>query len=86
MKRRNKEKYYFNDYFKCWRTIFMSNRFAENQTIVIFTAKLARNLLKDGFTIVDIKPDRTDREGKRSVFIFKNETNIEEHIKMYEKK
>lgn len=64
----------------------MSNRFAKNQTIVIFTAKLARNLLKDGFTIVDIKPDRTDREGKRSVFIFKKETNIEEHIKMYEKK
>ena len=65
---------------------FMNRKVTKNQTIVIFTAKLARNLLKDGFTIVDIKPDRTDREGKRSVFIFKNETNIEEHIKMYEKK
>ena len=64
----------------------MTNRISDKNTIVIFTAKLARNLLKDGFTIVDIKPDRTDREGKRSVFIFKNETNIEEHIKMYEKK
>lgn len=54
-------------------------------TIIIFTAKLARNLLKDGFTIVDIKPDRTDNDGKRSVFVFKKENYIEEAIKRYEK-
>ncbi len=57
----------------------------EKNTIVIFTAKLARNLLKNGFTIVDIKPDRTDEDGKRSVFIFKKENYIEEVIKGYEK-
>ncbi len=57
----------------------------EKSTIIIFTAKLARNLLKNGFTIVDIKPDRTDEDGKRSVFIFKKEKDIEEVIKGYEK-
>lgn len=57
----------------------------EKNTIIIFTAKLARNLLKDGFTIVDIKPDRTDKDGKRSVFVFRKEKHIEEVIKEYEK-
>ncbi len=57
----------------------------KKNTIIIFTAKLARNLLKDGFTIVDIKPDKTDKDGKRSVFVFKKESNIEEVIKEYEK-
>lgn len=58
----------------------------EKNTIIIFTAKLARNLLKNGFTIVDIKPDRTDKDGKRSVFVFMKENHIEEVIKEYEKK
>lgn len=58
----------------------------EKNTIIIFTAKLARNLLKDGFTIVDIKPDRTDTDGKRSLFVFKKENYIEDKIKEYNKK
>lgn len=39
-------------------------------TIIIFTAKKARQLLKRGYKIVDIKPDKTDPERKRSVFVF----------------
>lgn len=62
----------------------MIDSIEKKNTIVIFTAKLARTLLKDGFTIVDIKPDRTDKDGKRSVFVFKKESNIEEIIKGYE--
>lgn len=58
----------------------------DRSTIVIFTAKLARNLLKDGFTIVDIKPDKTDEDNKRSVFIFRNENHIEDKIKEYNSK
>lgn len=50
------------------------------ETIVIFTAKKARALLKMGYTLVDIKPDKTDPDGKRSVFIFKNENRILENI------
>lgn len=49
----------------------------EKETIVIFTAKKARTLLKMGYTLVDIKPDI---DHKRSVFIFKNEDGILENI------
>lgn len=52
----------------------------EKDTIVIFTAKKARTLLKMGYTPVDIKPDKTDPDGKRSVFIFKSEDGILENI------
>ena len=52
------------------------------KTITIFTAKKARELLKDGrFTLIDIKPDKTDPDGKRSVFIFKSENGIEDLLK-----
>lgn len=64
----------------------MSNSTMGKERIVIFTAKLARNLLKDGFTIIDIKPDKTDPDNKRSVFIFKNENQIEHKIKEYNNK
>ena len=50
-------------------------------TIVIFSAKKARKLIRDGFALVDIKPDKTDPDGKRSVFVFKNEEGLLEKIK-----
>ena len=53
----------------------------EKKAITIFTASKARDLLKDGFTIIDIKPDKTDLDGKRSVFVFKNEEGLLEKIK-----
>lgn len=55
----------------------------EKKAITIFTANVARKLLKDGFFMVDIKPDKTDLDGKRSVFVFRNENNIMEKIKEY---
>ena len=56
-------------------------------TITIFTAKKARELLKVGkFTLVDIKPDKTDPDGKRSVFLFKNEEGLLEKIKEHKEK
>lgn len=64
----------------------MTNNVIDRSTIIIFTAKLARSLLKDGFTIVDIKPDRTDKDCKRSVFVFRNENHIEDKIKEYSNK
>ena len=52
------------------------------ETITIFTAKKARELLKTGkFALVDIKPDKTDADEKRSVFVFKYENGIEEYLK-----
>ncbi len=50
-------------------------------SIVIFTAKAARKLLKDGFTIIDIKPDKNDFDGKRSVFVFEYAENLMEKLK-----
>ena len=52
------------------------------ETITIFTDKKARELLKVGkFTLIDIKPDKTDPDEKRSVFVFKNEERLLERIK-----
>ena len=53
----------------------------EKKAIIIFTASKARELLKEGFTLIDIKPDKTDEDNKRSVFVFKNEEGILEKIK-----
>ena len=54
----------------------------EKKAITIFTASKARELLKDGrFTLIDIKPDKTDPDEKRSVFVFKYENGIEEYLK-----
>ena len=55
--------------------------FMEKKAIIIFTASKARELLKEGFVLIDIKPDKTDPDGKRSVFVFKNEEGILEKIK-----
>lgn len=51
------------------------------ETITIFTAKKARELLKNGFTLIDLKPDKTDEDNKRSIFVFKYEKGIEEYLK-----
>ena len=51
-------------------------------TITIITAKKARELLKVGkFTLVDIKPDKTETDEKRNVFVLKYENGIEEYLK-----
>lgn len=54
--------------------------------ITIFTANTARKLLKEGYTIIDIKPDRTDKDGKRSVFIFRKDDGIMEKLNEYKEK
>ena len=58
----------------------------EKKALTIFTAKVARALLKDGQTLIDIKPDKTDFDGKRSVFVFKNENDIMSKVKEYKEK
>lgn len=52
----------------------------KKKTITIFTANKARELLKAGYTIVDIKPDKSDPDGKRSVFVFKYEDGLLDRI------
>lgn len=52
----------------------------KKDVITVFTAKKARKLLKEGYQIVDIKPDKTDFEGKRTLFLFKYEDGIMESL------
>lgn len=42
---------------------------------------MARKLLREGYTIVDIKADQTDPDRKRSLFFFKNEDGILDMVK-----
>ncbi|MCM1526691.1 MAG: hypothetical protein NC091_05535 [Bacteroides sp.] len=51
------------------------------ECITVFTASKARELLKMGFTIVDLKPDKTDEDHKRSIFVFKNEEGLMDRLK-----
>lgn len=52
----------------------------EKESLMVFTAEMARQLLRVGYTIVDIKPDKLDSTGKRSIFVFKNEEGLQEAI------
>lgn len=52
----------------------------EKENLMVFTSQMARQLLRAGYQIVDIKPDKLDKDGKRSVFVFKNEDGLQESI------
>ena len=52
----------------------------EKENLMVFTGQMARQLLRQGYTIVDVKPDKLDTDGKRSVFVFKNEPGLQETI------
>ena len=48
------------------------------ENISIFKPKIARDLLKQGFTIVDIKPCKENTD--RSIFIFKNTEELQNYL------
>lgn len=50
-------------------------------SIVIFSATKARQLLKAGFQIIDIKPDYRDITHMRSVFVFHYDERIHQYLK-----
>jgi len=50
----------------------------ERDAIVVWCCKVARKLLKMGYTIIDIKPAKENKE--RTVFVFRNENNIDDVI------
>ena len=52
----------------------------ERKTIAIFTASKAKQLLKAGFQIIDIKPDRKDKTHMRSVFVFRYDERIQQYL------
>lgn len=49
--------------------------------MMVFTAQLARQLLKGGFRIVDIKPDKNDK--RRTVFIFQDSPELKQKMDEY---
>ena len=50
-------------------------------SIIIFSATRARELLRAGFQIIDIKPDRKDKTHMRSVFVFRYDEKIQQYLK-----
>ena len=45
---------------------------------LIFDAKIARKLLKMGFVVIDIKPNRENTE--KSIFVFENTDEFKERV------
>lgn len=50
----------------------------ERKGIIVFTGKVARELLRRGYTIIDVKPDKTNKI--KSIYVFKRENDIEKEI------
>ena len=49
-----------------------------DDALVVFKGKNARALLRRGYTIIDIKPNRND--SNKTVFVFRKEGNIEQEL------
>lgn len=49
--------------------------------LTVFSAKVARQLLREGYTISDLKPDKLDTEHKRTIFVFRNDEGLIQRIK-----
>lgn len=50
----------------------------ERKGIIVFTGKVARELLRRGYTIIDVKQDKTNKI--KSIYVFKRENDIEKEI------
>lgn len=53
---------------------------SEKESICVFYASVAKSLLKDGYQIIDLKPDKFDSDKKRTIFVFKNQSGLVERI------
>lgn len=53
----------------------------EKDSVIIFTAKKARQLLKEGYQCVDIKPDKMDETHQRSLFVFQRSEDLMNRLK-----
>lgn len=49
---------------------------------IVASCKLARALIKYGFRVIDIKPDRL--EPTRTVFVFEDTKEFQDYIKKYD--
>lgn len=42
----------------------------DKDSVIIFSPSKARKLLKEGYTLIDLKPDKKDATHQRSLFVF----------------
>lgn len=61
----------------------MAEIMKNKEAITVFKPVIARKLLKDGYKLIDIRPDKTDFNKQRSLFVFKNEDGLMNKIKEY---
>ena len=61
----------------------MKKKLDERDSILIFTHELAKHLINNGFSIIDIKVNRD--EPMRTVFVFKRNTEILKCIRQFSK-
>ena len=47
---------------------------------IVYDARIAREPLRLGYTIIDIKPDKYDKDKKRTIFVFNNDEGLEKDI------
>lgn len=53
----------------------------EKNSVIVFTAWKARQLLKEGFVMVDVKPDKSDPFRQRSLFVFQRSDELMGRLK-----
>ena len=53
--------------------------------LTVFSGDIARAMLKKGYVISDLKRDKLDPAGKRSIYIFKNEPGLRAEIAEYKR-
>lgn len=57
----------------------MQSKIKFKDSVIVFKAKIARQLLKEGFHLIDIKPFKEDT--RRSLFIFERTGEIMERLR-----
>lgn len=53
----------------------------EKKDVIVFNADIAKKLLRKRYCIVDLKKDKQDPDGKKTIFVFRNDDGLEEEIK-----
>lgn len=53
----------------------------KKQSVCVLNAADAKVLVRSGFRITDLKPDRNDPDKKKTIFVFQNEPGLYEKLK-----
>ena len=53
----------------------------QKEYLTVFKSNVARQLLREGYTICDIKPDKLDPDHKKTIFVFRNKEGLLERLK-----